>query len=154
MISKLIKFVCQTSFTSDVTQGFYWFYYEYPTGLPDLNDGLAKTMTNAIRASGGGVPVIGTALEMSTFVHIRWGWIALPAVVVLMTGAFLGAAMWRSRSTRTKLWKSSALAMLFHGLDGDTRKRALDSDSLRFVKVRLDDEGSGPHADGGRLLRI
>ncbi len=110
-------------------------------------------MTNAIRASGGGVPVRGTAYEMSTFVHIRWGWITLPATVVLMTGAFLAAAMLKSRTTRTKLWKSSALAMLFHGLDGDTRKRALDSDSLRKVKVRLDDDGVRSQG-GGRLLRI
>ena len=119
-------------------QGFYWFYYEYPTGLQDLSDRLAKTMTNAMRVSGGGVPVSGTAFEMTTYVHIRWGWIALPALVFLMTGTFLAAAMLRSRITRTKLWKSSALAMLFHGLDGDTRKRALDSDSLKQVKVRLD----------------
>ena len=111
-------------------------------------------MTNAMRASGGGVPVLGTAYEMSTYVHIRWGWIALPAIVVLMTGAFLAAAMLRSRTTRTKLWKSSALAMLFHGLDVDTRKMALDSDSLREVKVRLDDEGGNSRGEGGRLLRI
>ena len=111
-------------------------------------------MTNAIRASGGGVPVIGTAYKMSTYVHIRWGWITLPAVVVLMTGAFLAAAILRSRATSTTLWKSSALAMLFHGLDSDTRKIALDSDSLRQVKVRLADGGSSSHGEGGRLLRI
>jgi hypothetical protein len=146
--------VSQTSFTSDVVQGFYWFYYEYPTGLPDLSDGLAKTMTNAMRASGGAVPVLGTAYERSTYVHIRWGWIALPAIVVLMTGAFLAAAMLRSRTTRTKLWKSSALAMLFHGLDVDTRKMALDSDSLREVKVRLDDERGSSQGERGHLLRI
>jgi hypothetical protein len=111
-------------------------------------------MTNAMRASGGGVPVLGTAYEMSTYVRIQWGWIALPALVVFMTGAFLAAAMLRSRTTRTKLWKSSALAMLFHGLDGDTRKAALDSDSLKQVKVRLDAEGGRPGGQGGRLLRI
>jgi hypothetical protein len=111
-------------------------------------------MTNAMRASGGGVPVLGTAYEMRTYVHIRWGWIALPAVVVLMTGAFLASAMLRSRTTRTKLWKSSALAMLFHGLDGDTRKKALDSDSLRKVKVRLGEDGSRSPDEGGQLLRI
>lgn len=113
-------------------------------------------MTNAMRASGGSVPVLGTAYEMSTYVHIQWGWITLPAIVVLMTGTFLAAAMFKSRSTKTKLWKSSALAMLFHGLDGDSRKMALDSDSLRKVKVRLggDDDGSSSRGEGGRLLRI
>jgi hypothetical protein len=111
-------------------------------------------MSNAIRASGGGVPILGTAYEMGTYVHVRWGWITLPAIVVLMTGAFLAAAMLRSRTTRTRLWKSSALAMLFHGLDGDTRRKALGSDSLRQVKVKLEDNGSSSHGQGGRLLRI
>lgn len=115
-------------------------------------------MTNAIRASGGAVPVLGTAFELRTFVHIRWGWIALPVIVVLMTGAFLVAAMMTSRTTKTKLWKSSALAMLFHGLDGDTRKKALDSQSLSLIKVRLDDDddeaGNNGRGEGGRLLRI
>jgi hypothetical protein len=84
-------------------------------------------MTNTMRAGSGGVPVLGTSYEMSTYVRVQWGWIALPALVVLMTGAFLAAAILRSRTTRTKLWKSSPLAMFFYGLDGDTRKTALRS---------------------------
>lgn len=54
-------------------------------------------MANAMRASGSGVPVLGvlgvlgTAYEMTTFVRIRWGWVPLPAIVILMTGAFLVA---------------------------------------------------------------
>jgi hypothetical protein len=94
---------------------------------------------------------------MASLVHIRWGWITLPAIVVAMTGVFLGLAMMRSRSARTKLWKSSAIAMLFHGLDGKARAEAMESGSLREIKVRLGDEGlgkGGNDGEGGKLLRI
>jgi hypothetical protein len=144
----------ETYFDTDIVQAFYWFYYQYPAGLAMLTSELATTMTNAFRASGGAVPVSGQAYELSPFVHIRWGWITLPVLVILMTGAFLGASMVRSRKTRTKLWKSSALAMLFHGLDKETRKRALGSGDLSVVKVRLNDSAYGPgEGDGARLLR-
>jgi hypothetical protein len=150
----------ETFFDTDIVQAFYWFYYEYPSGLAMLTSELAATMTNAFRESPGNgtIAVTGQSFEMASFVHIRWGWIALPAIVVAMTGVFLGLAMWTSRSTRTRLWKSSAIAMLFHGLDGETRAEAMRSRSLREVRVRLGDEGLGKDGeggeDGGRLLRI
>lgn len=100
-------------------QAFYWFYYEYLTGLDMLTSELAATMANAFRESPGNgtLAVTGQSSEMASFVHIRWGWIALLAMVVALTGVFWGLAMRRTR-TRTGLWKSSAIAMLFHGLDG------------------------------------
>jgi len=75
-----------------------------------------------------------------------------------MTGVFLGLAMWRSRSTRTSVWKSSAIAMLFHRLDGKARAEAMRSRRLREVRVRLGDKGlekdGEGEEEGGRLLRI
>lgn len=121
---------------------------------------LAASMTNAFRESPGNgtIAVIGQSFEMASFVHIRWGWITLPAIVVAMTGVFLGLAMWRSRSTRTSVWKSSAIAMLFHGLDGKARAEAMRSRRLREVRVRLGDKGLEKDGEGGeeggRLLRI
>ena len=150
----------ETFFDTDIIQAFYWFYYEYPSGLDMLTSELATSMTNAFRESPGNgtIAVTGQSFEMASFVHIRWGWITLPAIVVAMTGVFLGLAMWRSRRTRTSVWKSSAIAMLFHGLDGKTRAEAMRSRRLREVRVRLGDEGLGKDGEGGeeggRLLRM
>ena len=134
-----------TFFDTDILQAFYWYYYEYPTGLDMLTSELAATMTNAFRmdgASNGTVVVNGTATEMATFVHVRWGWIALPLLVVVATGVFLALAMWNARTTRTRLWKSSALALLLHGTDVDTRKVAFSRTKMSDVRVRLEDDGS------------
>ena len=150
----------ETFFDTDIVQAFYWFYYEYPAGLDMLTSELAATMTNAFRESPGNgtVAVKGASFDVASFVHIRWGWITLPVVVVFLTGVFLGLAIMRSWRTRTRLWKSSALAMLFHGLDGKARAEAMRSGSLREIRVRLGDEGLGKEGDGGEeggtLLRI
>lgn len=150
----------ETFFDTDIIQAFYWFYYEYPSGLDMLTFELATSMTNAFRESPGNgtIAVTGQSFEIASFVHMRWGWITLPAIVVAVTGVFLGLAMWRSRSTRTSVWKSSAIAMLFHGLDGKTRTEGMRSRRLREVRVRLGDEGLGKDGEGGeeggRLLRM
>jgi len=115
-----------------------------------LTSELAATMTSAFRESPGNgtLAVTGQNFEMASFIHIRWGRMALPAMVVALTGVFLGLAMLRSRRTRTGLWKSRAIAMLFHGLDGKARAGAMRSGSLREVKVQLGGEGLGKEGEG------
>lgn len=130
----------ETFFDTDMVQAFYWYYYEYPSGLARLTSELAQSMTNSFRASGGAVPVLGAAFESESFVFVRWGWIGLPVAVVGFTALFLGAAIWSSRRSGLRLWKSSAVAMLYHGLDGETKRGCRESGSLKGVLVRLDDE--------------
>ena len=145
-----------TYFDSDIVQTFYWDYYEYPTGIDLAMSSLATAMTVAFRSFNGAVPVPGQAFSLESYVHVRWGWLALPIAVVLLTGMFLTAAILRSRQSKTKLWKSSALAMLFHGLDPETREQFARRGNLndqkrqaKNVRVRLDDDG-----DSGSLLRF
>ena len=144
-----------TYFDNDIIQAFYWDYYEYTNGLEMAMSDLATSMTVAFRSFNGAVPVKGRAFTFESYVHVRWGWITLPVLVVLLTTVFLVAAVVRTRQSRTKLWKSSALAMLFHGLDHETRDRFTRPASLAFQKkeargimVRLD-EG----VDGESMLR-
>ena len=145
-----------TYFDSDIVQTFYWDYYEYPAGIDLAMSSLATAMTVAFRSFKGAVPVPGQAFSFESYVHVRWAWLALPIVVVLLTGMFLAAAILRSRQSKTKLWKSSALAMLFHGLDHETREQFARQGNLndqkrqaRGVRVRLDEDG-----DSGSLLRF
>jgi len=141
----------ETFFDTDMVQAFYWYYYEYPSGLSRLTSELAQSMTNSFRSSGGAVPVPGAAFEAESYVHVRWGWIALPVAVVLLTAFFLAAAIFRSRRSGLRLWKSNALAMLYHGLDGETRSQCRERNSLKGVLVRLNEElGEG----GPSLVRV
>jgi len=144
----------ETFFDSDIVTAFYWNYYQYPSGLQMLMSDLASSMTTAFRSFMGAEPVVGTALATESYVHVRWGFIALPIAVVALTAMFLAAAMWRTKASGSKLWKSSALAMLFHGLDSGTREKFGRGGSLeekrkwaRGVRVQLDE------GDSGSLLR-
>ncbi|KAF2720316.1 hypothetical protein K431DRAFT_321182 [Polychaeton citri CBS 116435] len=144
-----------TFFDTDVVTAFYWNYYEYSAGLPMLMHDLATSMTVAMRSFMGAVPHEGTAWRYESFVEVRWAFVAVPALIVFATALFLFAAIWRSKVSGTKLWKSSALAMLLHGLDQGTREKVGLAGSLvekkrraRDVKVQLDGNG-----DAGSLLR-
>ena len=145
-----------TYFDTDIVQTFYWDYYEYSEGLEMAMSWLATSMTVAFRSFNGAVPVEGRAFSSESYVNVRWGWIALPVLVVMLTAFFLAAAIFRSSRSKTKLWKSSALAMLFHGLDHETRGHFARQGSLgekkrraRDVKVQLDEGG-----DDESLLRF
>ncbi|KAK3060926.1 hypothetical protein LTS18_007408 [Coniosporium uncinatum] len=144
----------ETFFDSDIVTAFYWNYYQYPSGLQMLMSDLASSMTTAFRSFMGAEPVVGTALATESHVHVRWVFVALPIAVVALTAMFLVAAMWRTKASGSKLWKSSALAMLSHGLDSGTREKFGGGGSLeekrrwtRGVKVQLDE------GDSGSLLR-
>ncbi|KAK7750079.1 hypothetical protein SLS62_007947 [Diatrype stigma] len=151
----------ETFFDSDVVTAFYWNYYEYARGLDMLMADVATSMTVAFRGLAA-VPVPGRALAQESYVHVRWGFAVLPLVVVTAAAVFLALAARRAARAGTgELWKGSALAMLFHGLDEDTRARfrgggdggdgsgsnsSLDEKrrQAKGVKVQLDEsDGSG-----------
>ncbi|ETS77791.1 hypothetical protein PFICI_09853 [Pestalotiopsis fici W106-1] len=145
-----------TFFDSDIVTAFYWNYYEYQDadGIDMLMSDMATSMTVAFRSFFGAVPVSGKAISMESFVHVRWGFAVLPIVVVVATVLFLMAAIYRTRQSNTKALKSSALAMLFHGLDEDIRSQFGSVRNLndkkrqaRVVKVQLNE------SDGKSLLR-
>jgi hypothetical protein len=124
----------ETFFDTDIVTAFYWNYYEYPRGLDMLMSDLAVSMTTAFRGFNGAVPTNGTSITTESYVHIRWGFSVLPIAVVVACLVFLLVAMAMTRSSKTQLWKSSALAALFHGLDKETRERFYGEDGLHMKK--------------------
>ncbi|KAI2614861.1 hypothetical protein GGR54DRAFT_321220 [Hypoxylon sp. NC1633] len=154
----------ETFFDSDVVTAFYWNYYQYGSGSGGEDDegGLdmlmrdtATSMTVAFRSFVGSEAVRGRATAVESYVRVRWGFAVLPIVVVAGAAVFLAAAAHRAKRSRTPVWKSSAMAVLLHGLDADTRAHIGQAGGLREqkrragdVRVRLD-EGD----DGGTLLR-
>lgn len=136
-----------TYFDTDIVQTFYWDYYEYSDGLPKAMSDLASAMTVAFRSFSGAIPVSGIATTVETYVKVRWGWLSLPLFVVLSTAVFLVLAMINSSRSGAELWKGSALAMLFYGLDHATKIQFGTSGGfeekkkiMKDVRVRLDDD--------------
>jgi hypothetical protein len=140
-----------TFFDTDIVQAFYWNYYEYPSGLDMIMDDLSVSLTVAFRSLWGAEAVNGTALRNESFVFVRWGFIAPLVLSVALTASFLAQAVYRSWRCNAKLWKSSVLAVLFHGLEPDVTERFADVGEFEFqrliardVKVRLDEDiGAG-----------
>ncbi|KAL4877525.1 hypothetical protein BJY04DRAFT_222079 [Aspergillus karnatakaensis] len=61
--------------------------------------------------------VDGTAYVMEVYVSVNWRWFSLPAALIALAIVFLLATMLINRRQRLHLWKSSLLAVLFHGLN-------------------------------------
>ena len=59
----------------------------------------------------------------SSYVNIRWGWIAYPVALAVLTLLFLIATAIKDlRDKDTMLWKSDILAAFFHPLTKDGRE--------------------------------
>ena len=92
---------------------------------------ISDSMTAAIRQTGqvfglgsdvnsGQGYVTGQVFLADTCIGVRWNWIALPAIVVLLTLLLLVLTLVHGRATGDRsAWKTSSLPVLFHGLSTD-----------------------------------
>ncbi|KAJ6127651.1 hypothetical protein N7523_003263 [Penicillium sp. IBT 18751x] len=62
--------------------------------------------------------VIGTSYVPTAFVSVRWPWVILPGILLVTGALFLVITMVISKKSRAPLWKSSALAPYYHGVEG------------------------------------
>lgn len=78
---------------------------------------LANAMTNDMRRSGIATQVLKGEVSLPvTKVHIRWGWVAFSAVLIVVGTLFLLISILLTKRTVVPLWKTNALALLFHQL--------------------------------------
>ncbi|KAI8946749.1 hypothetical protein F4801DRAFT_42180 [Xylaria longipes] len=140
----------ETFFDSDIVTAFYWNYYEYVDGLDLLVSDMATSMTVAFRSFSGAVHVSGRAIYTEAYVHVHWGFAAVPILVTVGAAVFLLATIHQSEKSTTQIWKSSALAMLFHSFDNATKNYFADTRSLqeqksqaRVTKVQLKESDDG-----------
>lgn len=95
-----------------------------PDTLKSAIDGLANAITAAIRNGGDEVnsaPATGMVLVSQTCISVRWAWMVLPAALLFLATLFLAATILQtSADSMGTAWKSSTLALLFHGLSPET----------------------------------
>ncbi|KAF7510844.1 hypothetical protein GJ744_005944 [Endocarpon pusillum] len=82
---------------------------------------ISDSLTNYIRQNGDvnhSAPAFGVVMRDQTCLQVRWGWLAFPAGLVLITLIFFAALVIDTRptGTRAQVWKSSPLGLMFHGL--------------------------------------
>ncbi|KAL3467196.1 hypothetical protein BJX64DRAFT_192179 [Aspergillus heterothallicus] len=89
-------------------------------GLELVMGNVAASFTRAgLLASRASVP--GTVRSAEVYVDVQWLWLVLPAALVVLGTVFWVLTMAINRYQRLRLWKSSVLALLFHGLESVPR---------------------------------
>jgi hypothetical protein len=79
--------------------------------------------------------VRGKAITEESYVRIRWQWIVLPAFLELASLALLVLTIIHSRRENVPLWKSSVLALIYHGVDELRGQESLATERLSGMKV-------------------
>ncbi|PVH92340.1 hypothetical protein DM02DRAFT_700264 [Periconia macrospinosa] len=110
--------------------------YEKPTNI-------------SIEASFAG-PVEGFTQTIEVYVAVRWAWLSFSGVLLVVTWAFFILVMISSAKKSVVVWKTSPLALLYHGLHadsvrelrGDVEEKTMNL-TAKQIKVQLRDSGSG-----------
>lgn len=110
--------------------------------MTTIFDRLAQYLTVSYRGTAvGSAQALGIAWESQTIVRVRWKWLSLPCALVAASLLFLGAAAVESTRARVPLWKSNALALVFHGprelSEYGERDVAAMEQSARTLRVRM-----------------
>ena len=112
---------------------------------------LTDAMTNHIRQNDANKSVaLGLTIVSDTFIHISYGWLMLPTVLVLTRGTFL---LWTAHVVRKTMyhdmvWRSTQAAVIYHGLDdrnmyGPSVSHEEMKRAQKITIVRLSNEAAG-----------
>ena len=122
--SELVYLNGQTSYesqyqsTSDTLPSIW---LQYPN-LNPLIQSLALSMTIDMIQSAAAPRrqhYAGSAISTEPYVHVRWGWLAFPAAMVVASALFLSASILQTKARGLEPWKSSPFALLFCDMDPD-----------------------------------
>jgi hypothetical protein len=109
--------------------------------IQPLIDGLANAITGVIRQLGGQAQSseasnpVGTAWRTETCITVQWAWLSLPASLLLFAIVFLSLTIWKMENSQVNLWKSSPLALLFHGIGHGLKEQHGTLEEVREMKV-------------------
>ncbi|CUS07400.1 unnamed protein product [Tuber aestivum] len=136
-------------FSSDLMQGF-----STHANVTEVMSRVATAMTNRIRDfDGATVPVNGTTMIREAFIRVRWPWLAFPVALWVSSLIFLLTIVVKSREGEAKwgmrAWGANSLALMFHGLDEDSRGRVREGEweemedlsERLWVKLERGEEG-------------
>ncbi|CAZ81096.1 unnamed protein product [Tuber melanosporum] len=136
-------------FSSDLMQGF-----STQANVTEVMSRVATAMTNRVRDFDGLTPPVnGTTMAKQSFIRVRWPWLAFPVTLWVFSLIFLLTIVVKSREGETKwgmrAWGANSLALMFHGLDEDSRNRVREGEweemedlsERLWVKLERGDEG-------------
>lgn len=104
--------------------------FNLSTNIPKTMDRVAAAMTNRLRDMSN-LTVQGQSGSMELYIRVSWWWLLLPILTVIFGTILLVSVMIMTRKHKLPIWKTSELALLFHGLD----LSPLGSDSVKMLKA-------------------
>ncbi|KAL9616773.1 MAG: hypothetical protein Q9160_008398 [Pyrenula sp. 1 TL-2023] len=125
--------------------------------ISDTFHNMSVAMTKVVRMNGvqgRSDPVIGQMHRSETCVDVQWYWVIFPGSLVVLTLIFFIGVLVQTRpqdETSEHNYKSSALALLFHGLEPKTVRRGLGAKGrtsamakeAKGIYVKLGQSGTG-----------
>lgn len=148
----------EASATSDVLDAIYQLGDNTNGGENITMQALAMSMTHLLRTqktlANGTSTAKGLAWSSMTYVHVRWMWLILPAVLLALTLVFLIGTILMSAASGVAIWKSSTLALLQIRLVDDETQGAARGGGLReWGSGRLGDLNTWANKSEVRLHR-
>ena len=104
-----------TIYSSDIAQAL-WFADDIDSLMSNLADRMTDALRNLYSDPASSADNLGEVYITQTYVLVTWPWLILPVGLVLASCMVLFAAIISSSRYQTVVWKSSSLAVLFHGL--------------------------------------
>jgi hypothetical protein len=138
--------------------GRWNFVQNAPYDFDGILGSMAEAITNQIRtpANNGTEKIYGDAWSTETFVKTQWLWLLLPGTLLLGSLSLIWVTIIRSRKDSVPSWKSSALAILLHGLTEEVCQQFSSGTSQsevealsRKVRVKISLDNSG-----GKLVSV
>ncbi|KAF6838464.1 hypothetical protein CMUS01_04644 [Colletotrichum musicola] len=107
--------------------------------LEALMRDIADSVTEVMRTSPNSTQFDGRAFSSVTYIQIIWERLALPVCAIVLSSLMLIIIILRNRAREVPAWKSSSLALLFHGLEawGDDELKARDVEHLDEKSARM-----------------
>jgi hypothetical protein len=110
--------------------------YIVKNGWPDYFGTMAAVLTTLVQ--NGAQPtserILAQAYATDTFMEVQWAWFSMPVFLLLSTILLLITTA-RRTAWKTYLFKSSALAIVFHGLESEASKPVEVDSSESFTEA-------------------
>lgn len=124
------------------------------TNIPKTMDRVAAAMTNRLRDISN-LTVQGQSGSMQLHIRVSWWWLVLPTLTVIFETILLISIMVITRRHKLPIWKTSELALLFHGIDlstltGGQGRRGDDHSAEMLRASEMEDVASALHVRFGR----
>lgn len=118
-----------TQFEYDTWHGYWYSMYDSQpssvtiakimhVGLEKVIGNVAASLTNYARVSSNSFATGAMAVSES-YVAVKWAWLTLPAILLVTGIAFLISTVLLNEKRELRLWKSSVLPVLYHGVEGN-----------------------------------